>query len=83
MKKDLRELLNNELEDMAENHIEAWKERYWRKSPDDIKFDLEVNHDDSLEMEFVKERLGRELSDKEIKEVSKEFIEKVLEVFYE
>jgi len=36
------------LHDMAEGHIEAWKDRYFRKSKKDIRFDLSVNHDNCL-----------------------------------
>ena len=63
---DFKKLLTEQyLNDMAESHIECWKDRYWRKSKSDISFDLNVNHDNSLEIEQVETELGRELTDKE------------------
>ena len=55
LKEDLRAFLDEHLEDLAESHIEAWKDRYWRKSLKSIEHDLTVNHDDSLEIETIEE----------------------------
>ena len=43
------------VEGSAENHCKTWKERYFTKTTEQIKEDLYINHDDSLEVEFVKE----------------------------
>lgn len=82
MKEDLRAFLDEHLEDLAESHIEAWKDRYWRKSLKSIEHDLAVNHDDSLEIETIEEGIGRELTDDEKTLVSQLFIDKVLDIFY-
>ena len=82
MKEDLRAFLDEHLEDLAESHIEAWKDRYWRKSLKSIEHDLTVNHDDSLEIETIEEGIGRELTDDEKTLVSQLFIDKVLDIFY-
>lgn len=70
------------VKDLAESHLDAWKDRYFLKSRSAMKFDLEVNHDDSLEIEYVEEQLGRELTDKERGIVSKKFIRAVLDLYY-
>jgi hypothetical protein len=82
LKEDLRAFLDEHLEDLAESHIEAWKDRYWRKSLKSIEHDLTVNHDDSLEIETIEEGIGRELTDDEKTLVSQLFIDKVLDIFY-
>jgi hypothetical protein len=74
LKEDLRAFLDEHLEDLAESHIEAWKDRYWRKSLKSIEHDLTVNHDE--------EGIGRELTDDEKTLVSQLFIDKVLDIFY-
>ena len=51
--------------DMAENHLECWKDRYYKMNKKEISFDLNVNHDDSLEIESVETDLGRKLTDSE------------------
>jgi hypothetical protein len=50
------------INDMAESHIECWKNRYFRKSKKEISFDLNVNHDPSLEIERTEEDLKRKLN---------------------
>ena len=61
------------LHDMAEGHIEAWKDRYFCKSKKDVRFDLSVNHDNCLELERVTELLGRELTSAEEQTVISKF----------
>ena len=80
-KDDLKEVLEEGIEGMVESHCEAWKERYYRKSVDDISFDLNVNHDVSLELEYVEEQLGRKLEDGEPEIVEQYFNESVLNEF--
>ena len=80
--KDFTDLLDNEyLTSMAESHLDCWKERYYRKSKKDLKFDLSVNHDDSLEIERVEEDLKRKLTDDEISKLITLFHNKVVSVF--
>jgi hypothetical protein len=80
--KDFTSLVNNEyLTNMAESHIECWKDRYFRKSKKDIKFDLQVNHDDSCEIERVEEDLKRPLTDDENSMLITLFHNKVIQVF--
>lgn len=70
--------LNNKLGVMAESHIEGWSSRYEDKSKEEVEYDLNVNHDDILEIEIIEEELGRELNDEERDIVSEKFIEEVL-----
>ena len=61
---DFIDKINNQwYEDAAESHIDCWKRRYTEyKSKKEVEFDLNVNHDSSLETEHAEEILGRELS---------------------
>lgn len=80
---DLKTLLNESyLTDMAESHIDCWKDRYFRKSKKDIRFDLVVNHDNSLEIERAEEDLKRELTDDERNYLNRKFIQQVVKVIY-
>lgn len=76
--RDLRDYLNDNLVDMAEEHFDCWKDRYAFKKMDTIEFDLRVNHDDSLEIELVEDGIGRKLKDEERDQVSELFINAVL-----
>lgn len=68
---DFKILITSEfINNRAISHLEAWKERYnnyTRKR--EARFDLNVNHDPSLEIENAEEILGRKLSDNESTEL--------------
>ena len=65
--KDFKKVLtNNLLNGMSESHLEGWAERYGKyKKVSDVRIDLNVNHDPSLEIEKIEELLGRELNTQE------------------
>lgn len=39
-----RKVVEYDLDSSADSHLDAWKERYYRKNKKDIEFDLRVNH---------------------------------------
>jgi hypothetical protein len=82
IRKDLKEFVTNNLESMAEGHLEVWKDRYYRKSKSDIRFDLNMNHDPSLEIERVQEEIGRELTDNEYSWFVSKFNRMVVKLLY-
>lgn len=65
--KDFLEKINLEwYEDSADSHIYGWKSRYSQyKSKKEVDFDLNVNHDPSIEIENAEELLGRKLTTNE------------------
>ena len=65
--KDFKKVLTNDLlYGMSESHLEGWAERYGKyKKVSDVRFDLNVNHDPSLEIEKIEELLGRKLNTQE------------------
>ena len=79
---DLRQYLDKEVGNMAESHIDCWKDRYFRKSKSAIRFDLIMNHDNSLEVERTEEDLGRKLTDDEINYLNRIFIQRVVKIIY-
>jgi len=79
---DLKLYTDKEINNMAESHIECWKDRYYRKSKSDIRYDLIVNHDNSLEVERVEEDLKRKLNDDEINFLNEKFIKEVVKIIY-
>ena len=83
MQKDLENLLTKEyLEDMAESHIEVWKDRYFRKTKKQIKEDLFVNHDNSGEIDWVVRDLERPLLAVEEQYVIRKFHQTVIKNFF-
>ena len=78
---ELKALLDEQVEDRAESHIEAWKGRYFLKGRKEVREDLYVNHDPSLEFESVERALGRSLTDEEKDIVEERFNEAVISRF--
>ena len=82
--KDIRneviEFMDEEGMMMAESHLECWQSRYEEyDSIEDVRWDLDVNHDPSLEWEWVEERLNLELSDDEKNYVEEVFNQAVVD----
>lgn len=44
-------MLDYDFETLAESHIEAWKDRYFGKTRQEIICDLDINYDWSIELE--------------------------------
>lgn len=78
IKKDLKEFLQNNLYGMAESHLECWKDRYFGYTKQRLEFDLNVNHDDSLEIEYTEDQLNRELADNETDYLIRQFHKEVV-----
>lgn len=81
--KDLKGYLSKEKNNMAESHLEAWKDRYWTYGGNKKRLieDLYSNHDPSLEIEMVKEELNRELTTDEETFIISQFNKEVLKVW--
>ncbi len=65
---------------MAENHLECWRSRYEEyDSIEDVEWDLDVNHDPSLELEWVEDQLAIELTADEATYVEETFNQAVID----
>lgn len=63
----------------SEGHLSVWfKDRYAEKTKSEILFDLEVNHDNSLEIETAEEEIGTSLTNEEKLILINKFIKSVL-----
>ena len=80
---DFKQLMTGSfIRDRAESHLEAWKERYENyKTKSQASFDLNVNHDISLEIEGAEEYLKRKLSDYERTHLKERFNIMVVKLF--
>jgi hypothetical protein len=80
MKEDLKEYLTDDVKNgMAESHLSVWWERYQGKTKEEVKFDLRVNHDDSLEVEYTESELKRELTDEEKTLIGTTLVEAIID----
>lgn len=61
-KADFTRYLKRHLDDMVEDHLEVWKDRYYRMSAEDVYWELCNNYDFSADLDYVQDQLGRELS---------------------
>lgn len=78
----LQLLASNYLSDIAESHIEGWKDRYARKSKKAIAFDLDMNHDPSIEVEKTEDELNRKLTDDEYNYLVTAFNKQVVKQYF-
>lgn len=81
--KDLQSIIDEHMVGLAEIHIECWEDRYSRKTAEDIRYDLNVNYDCSLELEFFEDKLGRELTSQEEQIITSKFVDAVIDNYYE
>ena len=81
--KDFKELVNDTyIQDIAQGHLESWSDRYNNyKTKKEVEFDLNVNHDPSLEIERAEEDLKRELTTEENDKLISLFNKKVVKLF--
>ena len=80
--KDFQEYLDKNLESIAESHIEAWKERYIGYTIQRLESDLDINHDDSLEIESAEYALKRDQTDDEEEYLREVFHKEVVHQFF-
>ena len=76
------EYIEQNINDLADDHIETWKNLYWRKTLAEIENYLQISYDFSGDIEYVETAIGRELTDDEIYDFQQRFIKAVLDNFY-
>lgn len=77
---EVKKYMQENGQDMAESHIEAWKDRYLFIGLKQLKTDLYANHDPSVEIGEVELALDRELNDKESAYVVNQFNKAVIKI---
>lgn len=80
--KDLKEFLSEKISGMAESHIEGWSSRYEGYKRNDLKYDLNINHDPSIEVEYTEENLNRKLTDDEFDYLIDKFNKEVVKQYF-
>lgn len=65
IRKDLRDYFENNLDDLAQEHLSTWRDRYATMGTSAIIYDLNVNYDFSGDYETVEQEIGREMTDNE------------------
>ena len=80
-KRDLINYIAENMEAIAESHLECWEDRYKKHSCEDLRRDLEFNHDDSLEKESAEDQLKRKLTDDENDYLISRFHKECLRIF--
>ena len=75
---DLKDDINNNIDDIAIDHLKTWESRYNGKSKSDVREDLFINHDNDSEVEREEHHLGRKLNEKEREFYISNFIKAVV-----
>ena len=69
--------INTLIDNLAQSHIECWRDRYYGQRIEQIVNDLYLNHDDSLEREAIRELLP-EATEDEMNEYVEQFVQVVI-----
>ena len=56
---EFKDFVEENIEGSAEQHCETWKDRYFTKTKKQIEEDLYINHDNSGEIEFIKDKFPK------------------------
>ena len=80
--KDYISSIKKTLDNLIESHTELFKDRYYCKTKKEVEFDLNVNHDLSCDIDFIKSEIGRELSQDEYTDFEKKFNKGVLKKIF-
>lgn len=65
IRKDLKDYFENNLDDLAQEHLSTWRDRYATMGTSAIIYDLNINYDFSGDYETVEQEIGREMTDNE------------------
>ena len=82
MNKYFLEWLETHTDSFVDDHLETWKDHYYRHSLDYIENELKLNYDWSGDIEWCETGLNRELTDEERDYLVNYFTEKVVNDFY-
>lgn len=83
IRKRVREYMTRNAEDMAESHLDSWRERYAKYGGNENRVweDIHINHDPSIEIESVETDLKTTLNSAEYDFVVSCFNNAVLRVW--
>lgn len=82
MKQDFLDWIKENEESLIEDHLDIWKDRYYRKKPEQIEFDLSYKYDWSSDVEWCEDDLNRKLDDEERDYFIQYFTKQIPERFY-
>ena len=82
MKEDFLEWIEENEASLIEDHLDTWKDEYYRKRLESIEYDLSTNYDWSCDIEWCEENLGRELDEEEKEYFRGYFSKQIVEQFY-
>ena len=79
---DLAVFLRDNLDSMADSHLDDWHERYYRKSREQVESDLDISYDFSADIDYVESELNRELTDDEKEYFIEQYTKAIVDNFY-
>lgn len=82
MKQDFLDWIEENEESLIEDHLDTWKDRYYRRKAEWVEFDLSYNYDWSSDIEWCEDNLNRKLDDEERDYFIQYFTKQIPERFY-
>lgn len=82
MKQDFLDWIKENEDALIEDHLDTWKEKYYRWKAEWVEYALSVDYDWSCDIEWCEDSLGRKLDDEEKEYFERYFTKQIPEHFY-
>lgn len=79
---DLLDWLESWTQSFVDDHLDIWKDRYYRRTPEWIEYDLSVNYDWSSDIEWISEQLDRKLCEEEVVFLQETLTKAIYDMYY-
>lgn len=81
-REEVVECIDDNIYDLAEAHLECWKDRYFGKTESQILYDLDRNHDFDIEADSIENKIGFKLDYPEYKYLKESLKKALLKVIF-
>ena len=82
MKQDFLDWIEENEEALIEDHLDVWKDKYYRRTAEWVEYALGIDYDWSGDIEWCENDLGRKLDDEEKEYFAQYFTKQIPERFY-
>ena len=79
---DLLDWLEDWTQSFVDDHLETWKDRYYRRTAEWVDYDLRINYDWSADLEWISDQLDRKLCEEEVVFLEERLAEAIKKNFY-
>lgn len=81
-REEVIDYIDDKIYDLAESHLECWKDKYFGKTESQILYDLDRNHDFDIEADSIENKIGFKLDYPEYKYLKESLKEALLKLIF-